>query len=281
MFISAWDCRESLYWLQRAFLFSKSPPQVKFFYDPFREDEVLKMEKIAIIQISTRIQYDFKITAALLITQHFWYLKICLLILTNQFFYIRALKLPTYQSEKTLNTEEFFSLSSPWTNLVLGRIFAVSTHVANFPLFFSSLRPRVINLCFSCSVKSQCLQNIAESVENFFLVIAYVSTLLLGEECELKDLNLYFLMKCLNFIGSCVDFVSDIEISFSKNFQFLKWIYWKLRNCLKRIDFIEIFSFVNLWYLDWHYDVSRTKSEYVFPGFNVDHLENDVHIWIV
>lgn len=107
-FISAWDCRESLYWLQRAFLFSKSPPQVKFFYDPFREDEVLKMEKIAIIQISTRIQYDFQITAALLITQHFWYLKICLLILTNQFFLYQSAEASDISERKNLKHWGFF-----------------------------------------------------------------------------------------------------------------------------------------------------------------------------
>lgn len=264
-----------------SFSFSKSPPQVKIFYDPFHEDEVLKMEKIAIIQISTTIQYDFQITAALLITRHFWYLKICLLILTNQFFYIRALKLPTYQSENTLNTEEIFSLSSPWTNLVLGRIFAASTHVANFPLFFSSFfQPRVINLCFSCCcVKSQCLQNIAESVENFFLVIAYVSTLLLGKS-ELKDRHLYFLMKCLNFIGSC-------RFCFwHRNFFFRKLPVFK-------VDILKVEELSEANRLHWNNFFCQSmifrlalwciSSEVWirFPGLNVYHLENDVNICIV
>lgn len=250
-----------------SFSFSKSPPQVKIFYDPFREDEVLKMEKIAIIQISTTIQYDFQITAALLITRHFWCLKICLLILTNQFFYIRALKLPTYQSENTLNTEEIFSLSSPWTNLVLGRIFAASTHVANFPLFLSSFfQPRVINLfAFPAAVWNR---NVYKILPRAWRTSSSSSHMFL--RCCWGRVNwkieIYIFWWNVWILLVHVDFVSDIEISFSENFQYLKWIYWKLRNCLKRIDFIEIISFVNLWCIDWHFDVSRPKSEYVFPG---------------
>lgn len=139
-----------------SFSFSKSPPQVKIFYDPFREDEVLKMEKIAIIQISTTIQYDFQITAALLITRHFWYLKICLLILTYQFFLYQSIEASDISERKYLkhwgNIFALFSLDELGTRSNFCCFYACGEFSSLFLFFFPTSCDKPLLFLLLCEI---------------------------------------------------------------------------------------------------------------------------------